>query len=104
MMHPGDITKKLGDEINAVLSLFLMWRLRDIAGRFPYKVRVTLFFPDPPPHGQVVEFENRYSQEARDQAEGTFQSFEDNQLKQAAQEFLKNPQLFDDQHGNENVE
>jgi hypothetical protein len=101
----AEIERRMGDEVNSMINLYLMWRLRDVAGEFPTKVRVTLFFMPDGNRGHTVEFEHRYGPEALQHAEGVWEKFERDQLVKASQDFLKNPNVFgDDAAGDENVE
>ena len=93
----SEVERRLADEVNGMLNLFLMWRLRDIAGKFPNKVRLTLFFPtSEAERAHTVEFEHRYGPDALAQAESTWLNFERDQIVNASREFLKNPRLFGD--------
>lgn len=69
---------------------YLFWRLRDIAGEFPNKIRIDVFFPrNEGKNSHYIEVESTVTMEKIKEYELRFQEWEKEELVKVASGFLK---------------
>jgi hypothetical protein len=81
------IHKFLGEQF----SKFLLWMMRDIAGEFPIKIRINLFFSrNDGKHTHMIEMEHFFPVEHHPAAEFAWLKYEKEKIVKEAADFMTN--------------
>lgn len=84
-----EIDQQIKDALRMYIGSYIFWRMREIAGEYSNKIRVSIFFERREGKIYSIEVESKWTPETLIEAEKYFQEYEKNEILKDVKRFME---------------
>ena len=88
-MMDEEIDQEIKSELQKYIGSYIFWRMREIAGEYADKIRVSVFFPRGDHKTYSIEVESKWTPETLKDAEVYYQEYEKREILANAKKFME---------------